>query len=200
VRVRPQAHLCTVGVARCRAQAVSLKRGRGVASFMPMARSRSRKSKRRGVGCVARIPRGSVEALPCRPARGEIERAADSERRGVPAPTGNLYAYYHTCDFAPPVFLRLHTRVYTARERLREACFCFQTRGPDPLRGGGRAPTHPEIKTLGHTQLSRSSFSTVHCGEPPTVVHRRPTTRDPLPRDPALPRNALYRGTITRSH
>ena len=25
-------------------------------------------------------------------------------------------------------------------------CFCFQSRGPDPLRGGGRAPTHPEIK------------------------------------------------------
>ena len=27
------------------------------------------------------------------------------------------------------------------------ACFCFQTRGPDPLRGGGRAPTDREIKT-----------------------------------------------------
>ena len=25
-------------------------------------------------------------------------------------------------------------------------CFCFQSRGPDPLRGGGRAPTDPEIK------------------------------------------------------
>ena len=25
-------------------------------------------------------------------------------------------------------------------------CFCFQSRGPDPLRGGGRAPTHPKIK------------------------------------------------------
>ena len=27
------------------------------------------------------------------------------------------------------------------------ACLCFQTRGPGPLRGGGRAPTHREIKT-----------------------------------------------------
>ena len=26
------------------------------------------------------------------------------------------------------------------------ACFCFLSRGPDPLRGGGRAPTDPEIK------------------------------------------------------
>jgi len=26
------------------------------------------------------------------------------------------------------------------------ACFCFQSRGADPLRGGGRAPTDPEIK------------------------------------------------------
>ena len=25
-------------------------------------------------------------------------------------------------------------------------CFCFQSRGADPLRGGGRGPTDPEIK------------------------------------------------------
>ena len=30
-------------------------------------------------------------------------------------------------------------------------CFCFQSRGAEPLRGGGRAPTHPEIKNAAKT-------------------------------------------------
>ena len=33
------------------------------------------------------------------------------------------------------------------------ACFCFLSRGPDPLRGGGRAPTYREIKNARPDEL-----------------------------------------------
>ena len=50
-------------------------------------------------------------------------------------------------------------------------CFCFQSRGADPLRGGGRAPTHREIKnarggscpTAAHWPLALPPKNTGEC-------------------------------------
>ena len=62
-------------------------------------------------------------------------------------------------------------------------CFCFQSRGPDPLRGGGRAPTHPEIKNArpGHgTRRIPVSLNTQVSWPPTHMATTSNSTRDGL--------------------
>ena len=97
-----------------------------MASFMPMARSRGRKSKRRGGLRVARIPRGSVETVPIRGAEIETGSRADGKSLCILDTTTRAI-------FAPPDFLcgytpYTHTDVYRESETERDrsgACGVF---------------------------------------------------------------------------